>query len=351
MATKRLRGNGSWELRITRKGLLLKPVYMTFDSEAEADRYNQYVEELLDRGVVPPELVGGKLERLGQIMALYEASVKLSASDQELSSPVFKAVSQVRLAVFNYHWVEAWVAQMKKDGLAPSTLVKRIGFMARCVDWGMRTNRLALSANPFRLLPKGYGSKGRHEAWCGERSRRLEAGAGVTEEGALRRVIVDKNEAMLFDLALETGMRLREMYTLSTDQVDLSRNTIFLDKTKNGDKRQVPLSSVIRQKLEAHIASLPENETRLFPWWNGDRSAKTLANVSQMLSHRFAYRVRQAKLKDLKFHDLRHEATSRFFEKTTMTDLEIASITGHKDPRMLKRYANLRGSSLSAKLW
>jgi site-specific recombinase XerD len=39
-------------------------------------------------------------------------------------------------------------------------------------------------------------------------------------------------------------MRMREMYTLSKDQVSLSERTVFLEKTKNGDKRQVPLTSV-----------------------------------------------------------------------------------------------------------
>ncbi len=46
-----------------------------------------------------------------------------------------------------------------------------------------------------------------------------------------------------------------------------------------------------------------------------------------------------------------HEATSRFFERTKLSDLQIAKITGHKDPRMLSRYANLRGSDLANQLW
>ena len=55
---------------------------------------------------------------------------------------------------------------------------------------------------------------------------------------------------MMFDMALETAMRMREIYTLTRDQVSLSKATIFLEKTKNGDKRQVPISSVL-----AHAAS------------------------------------------------------------------------------------------------
>ena len=54
---------------------------------------------------------------------------------------------------------------------------------------------------------------------------------------------------------------------------------------------------------------------------------------------------------DLHFHDLRHEATCRLYERTTLSDVLIAKITGHRDLRMLKRYASMRGSDLAVRLW
>jgi len=39
------------------------------------------------------------------------------------------------------------------------------------------------------------------------------------------------------------------------------------------------------------------------------------------------------------------------FERSKLSDIEISRITGHKDPRVLRRYSNLRGSDLAAKLW
>ncbi|MGS0893435.1 hypothetical protein ACVBGC_12960 [Burkholderia stagnalis] len=48
---------------------------------------------------------------------------------------------------------------------------------------------------------------------------------------------------------------------------------------------------------------------------------------------------------------MRHEATSRLYERTTLSDIQIAKITGHTDPKVLMRYANLRGSDLAARLW
>jgi integrase len=48
-------------------------------------------------------------------------------------------------------------------------------------------------------------------------------------------------------------------------------------------------------------------------------------------------------------HDLRHEATSRFFEKGILNPMEVSEITGHKDLKMLKRYTHPRAEDLAAK--
>ena len=58
---------------------------------------------------------------------------------------------------------------------------------------------------------------------------------------------------------------------------------------------------------------------------------------------------KRAEIEGLNLHDLRHEATSRFFEKG-LNVIEVASITGHKDPRMLMRYTHLRAEDLAEKL-
>jgi len=59
--------------------------------------------------------------------------------------------------------------------------------------------------------------------------------------------------------------------------------------------------------------------------------------------------IKRADIEDLRFHDLRHEATTRLFEKG-LNIMEVASITGHKDLRMLRRYTHLRAEDLARKL-
>ena len=59
--------------------------------------------------------------------------------------------------------------------------------------------------------------------------------------------------------------------------------------------------------------------------------------------------LKRAKLKDLRLHDLRHEAISRFFE-FGLSLPEVAVISGHKTPAMLFRYTHLRPEDISSKL-
>jgi integrase len=70
-----------------------------------------------------------------------------------------------------------------------------------------------------------------------------------------------------------------------------------------------------------------------------DRASKLMARAA-----------RRAGLEDLRFHDLRHEATSRLFEDTDLDVMEIKGITGHKSMQMLARYAHLRAGRLAERL-
>jgi integrase len=73
----------------------------------------------------------------------------------------------------------------------------------------------------------------------------------------------------------------------------------------------------------------------------------TTADLSRVYREIFA----AADVQAFHFHDLRHEATYRLYEKTTLSDVLIAKIAGHRDLRTLKRYASLRGSDLAVRLW
>jgi integrase len=138
----------------------------------------------------------------------------------------------------------------------------------------------------------------------------------------------------VFEFAIETAMRRSEILGLQWKDIDLTIPCAFLYDTKNGEARAVPLSphaiKILKEHRglgEAKVFDISERELRKA--WEDARTA--------------------AKIPDLRFHDLRHEAASRLFEKG-LNVMEAASVTGHKTLSMLKRYTHLNPSDIAKKL-
>lgn len=146
-----------------------------------------------------------------------------------------------------------------------------------------------------------------------------------------------KNDELyaLISLAIETAMRQGEILNLKWDNIDLRRRVAKLDETKNGTKRDVPLSIRARDVL---IKLEPQLSGPVFTY------------TSSGFKTTWAVMCRRLGIEDLHFHDLRHEAISRFFELGTMDLMEVAAISGHKSLAMLKRYTHLKAHKLVHKL-
>ena len=156
--------------------------------------------------------------------------------------------------------------------------------------------------------------------------------------GELRRILIECERAPTYLrpivlLAVETAMRRGELLSLTWSNLDLDEQLAYLPETKNGEKRTVPLSPVAQDILN----SLPRSAQKVFP---------TSANAVRLAWERVK---RRARIADLRFHDLRHEAISRLFE-AGLSLPEVALISGHKDPRMLLRYTHLTAKSVVKRL-
>lgn len=380
MAGKRKRANG-WEYVVKKAGLLDKPIYLTFDSEQEGDKYVKRLEALLDRGIVPTDVrPDGRILTIEQLARAYLVQAHPSPKDIGALGTVVDTKGKTPLMGITAQWVDEWISELKRvDKLAPATIRAKVGALARCCDWGIRKDLLQMPDRPLRALPNGYAQYTKLDSQLAglkrtdvERDRRLEPAVGEGADEHARILSVIQAEVLprklrpyalpdpaalrcMYMLALESAMRMREMYTLTLEQLSLDKRTVFLDKTKNGDKRQVPLSSIACQELKRYLPlrAIPAAHPKdlLFPWWDGDTSQRALAAMSDYLSNIFAQIFKCAACKGLTFHDLRHEATSRLFELTSLSESQIMKITGHKSHRMMMRYANLRGSDLADKLW
>lgn len=368
MASVKAVANEKFQLTVKNK-LLPKTFYATFDDRAAAEQYGRQLDGLLGQGIVPTALLSKpetahKGWTVQRCIVEYQKANSIKTSEIKLLETVRVTMKDDATWTMNFVWANAWTKKMKReDNLSPSTIRHRVGALARCIDWVCRQHPEIMVANPVRTLPRGYATYSDEDALVAvknggvhkrdeSRNRRLES----DEEKMLYELLkMRPDERMFLTLAIETSMRMRECYTLTLPQVKLDQSTISLDKTKNGSSRQVPLSSVIKLALAAYIAenraAIKARGDILFPYWSGELETLKLDSTTCIVSRNFSDLFEEAGMEDFHFHDLRHEAICRFFLKTEMSDTEIARISGHKDPRMLTRYASLRGSELAAKLW
>lgn len=370
MASKPRKKGDKWEFVVKRAGVLEKPLYLSFDTIDEGETYCANLERLLARGIVPAEARPKEVvPTIGGIVRKYLVEAHPSQKDREILGKVIADLGVTKMLAVDVAWVDAWISRMKReDKLAPATIRAKIGALARACDWAVRKKLIALPDQPFRTLPEGYASYtdldanlaggGRRDV---ERDRRLEGDeearirtvvtAGVLPRKQRPRRIADPLALLAdFDLALETGMRLRERYTIEMSQIRLDLRTIHLSKTKNGDSREVPLSSVALRVVREQMARRA-GEGYLLPWYSGGGSAYDLKMMSNYLSKYYSDIFAAAGCPDLREHDLRHEAVSRFFERTKLPAEAVMKITGHRTHKMIMRYLKLRGSNLADQLW
>jgi integrase len=129
-------------------------------------------------------------------------------------------------------------------------------------------------------------------------------------------------------------MRRGELLALEWRFVDLEQKIAHLPDTKNGRVRNVPLSRAACEVLRILPRAI---DGRVFPI------------TAEYLKQAFKRAVDSAGLEDFHFHDLRHEATSRMAQRLPNL-IELASVTGHQDLRMLQRYYHPNPAELAVKL-
>ncbi len=169
-----------------------------------------------------------------------------------------------------------------------------------------------------------------------ERSRRL---SGDEEQRLLDSC--DAGQIPFFKtiviLAIETGMRRGEILGLKWSDISHNRRVITLTMTKNGSGREVPLSQRALQTLSEWKDHCEVDQSTVFPMKAG------------ALEQAWRRLLARSNVKGLRFHDLRHEGVSRLFERG-LNMIEVSSISGHKELRMLKRYTHLSADDLVGRL-
>jgi len=184
--------------------------------------------------------------------------------------------------------------------------------------------------NPIRKVKRPKNPQSRERRISDAEIERILDALGFDGETATsQRDII----AVSFLFALESAMRQGEIYNLTWDDVFLDKKFVRLHHTKNGTRRDVPLSSEAIRLLK-----LLSSRTNCKVFNCNQNSAATI----------FRRSVKLAGIENLHFHDARHEAITRLAQKLPILDL--AKIVGHRDIRSLLHYYDASAEEIAARL-
>jgi len=328
MATiRKLRGR--WQAQVRRRGV--PPRAKSFDTKTEALRWASDLESEANRSGWVADTRAAEKTTLRELLTRYCAEVtpgkRGAVSEASRINSILRCpISHRTLAKLTSADVATYRDERLKS-VASATVVRELNTISHAIEVATREWGLWLPRNPVKLVRRPPVPRGR--------TRRLKEG----EEEALLSACDRGRTALLkplIVLAIETGMRRGELLDLRWEHVDLKRCVAHLPLTKNGDSRDVPLSRRAVETLRQLRADDPKSE-RVFPM--------TGNAVRLAFEH---LRVR-AEMSDFHFHDLRHEAISRLFEKG-LNIAEVSAISGHREMKMLQRYVHLRAVDLVARL-
>lgn len=222
--------------------------------------------------------------------------------------------------------------------VAPASVLRELKLLHSVLescrrDWGL------ITVNPLADVRKPTAPAPRRRRVPGEVVDAMLAGLGY--QPGTRPRLASQRVAVAMLLALETAMRSGELLALTW--ADVAPRSVTLPKTKNGDRRQVPLSTAARALLD--LLGPGEPAAAVVGVKAGSRDA--LWRKGKLRAAKLAPHLADA-LADLHFHDLRAEAIWRLSKRLEV--LELARMIGHRDLKSLMIYYAASADELAAKL-
>jgi len=336
----------SYRVRIKHKGQVVNSA--TFDTMAEARAWAAHQEAAKSSGR-PHDMRTAKKTMFKDVMLDYAKQVSPSKKGGK------EEARRVDFLISNFSIFDSPMSDVHKpdiadfrderlDEVAAQTVQHDLKLMRQAIKHALSESYLNLPVNPLDgiRMPKLPDA----------RERRLESDE---YERLLAACKFHPWLSQCITIAIETAMRRGEILSITPAMVDLETRFIRLRQTKSGYARDVPLS---RTALEA-ITPFLKKKKHTQPIF--DVEPQSLSRAFSAACDRACEHVYDQQpgcrrscqpvgkkgcpgIVDLRFHDLRHEAISRFFEKTNLRTEQIMQISGHRTYAMLKRYTHLRPS-------
>ena len=323
MATFRIRKN-KWQARVRRKGQ--PDVTKTFLIRTDAEKWARSIEIEIDRGSYINTSYAQKTLFKDLIQQyLKEVTPTLRGAPEDtyrLKKMMRNPIGELNLAELTPNKIANYRDERLKE-IKPNTVIRELAYISSMINHARREWGLGI-INPVAQIKKLPQPQGRKR---------------VLNDAEMSRMLHELEKINPFlkplcEFALETAMRRGELMSLLWMNINFKKSVAFLPLTKNGDSRYVPLST----KAIKILKLLPRDiEGRVFPLNKGT------------VSIFFLRAARRAKVDDVHFHDLRHMALTKLSVKFTNI-LELASISGHKELKMLQRYVHIKAEDLVIKM-
>lgn len=316
---------GKYQARVRRQDM--RPITKTFTLRKDALEWARLMEVKADRRDLPEDTKVLQTITLGDLVRRYRDEVTARKKGRETETHFLNSF-------LRHDMCARKISELGKRDFAdyrderlltvqPSSLRRQLDPIQNMFDVAKEEWGLPIQANPVKALKFRAPSNSRERRLNGSEWEQLLSAAAAARNPYVTDVM---------RLAKETGMRRSELLRVEGRDVDLARRTLHIPKTKNGHARTIPLTREAVAILQPY-----QGEGQLFPiTWNALRLAWERVR-------------RRAGIKDFRFHDLRHETISSLFERG-LTTPEVALISGHRDPRMLFRYAHAMRSQIIGKL-
>lgn len=319
---------GKWQASVRRKGI--PPRARSFEKRADAERWAGELEAQINRCGFLPDTRQAENMTLKALLERYITDItplKRSATSEKtrIKAIMRRDIGGYSLAALT----SAIVAKYRDERLktvAPATVVRELNTISHAIDIGRKEWGIYVPENPVKLVRRPSVSRGRERRLQKDEEQRLVDACEAMRSPYMRPLIA---------LALETAMRRGELLGLLWANINWETRVAHLPLTKNGESRDVPLSPKAFDTLKA-----------LNDGAKGSRVFEVSGNAVRLAWEHLRAR---AGCTDLRFHDLRHEAVSKLFEKG-LDMMAVATISGHKELKMLQRYTHLRAEDLVARL-
>lgn len=371
MAWFEKRGAYQWRAVIVRRGYPRQS--KTFTTKAEAEAWANMLESEMARGVWIDRSEAESTTLLA-LLDRYETEtipgLKGAAREKSVlglwrQAPMAKRMVATIRSGDVAQQRDAWLA----DGLAPATVLRRLARLSHLFntarkEWGMES-----LVNPVELVrkPTPNNARTRRIASAPPTPTGRRSGHTADELACIATASGSRILPPIITLAVETAMRRSEIAGLRWENIDLNRRVAHLPETKNGNARDVPLSTAA---VDVLAGLLPKEEGKgkrrtaltvpselrgpvfaIHP----DGITQAFERALQRARSKYLEECAEQKrapdpvfLSNLRFHDLRHEATSRLASRFQLH--ELAKITGHRDTRMLLRYYHPDAADLAKRL-